>query len=486
MPGSGFPLRTSVFPMGAGISIGDENRIGGLFAPTFSEFDNLYSEFNRTYVWVMDNTLVGNFVNNTYSGVLKQLQMNLSDACLIPNERSPYADVVEFGEVSDTSPVVLISPLNVKPYPNQILTQLFRFSMDIAFLLLITMYTFARVLKKSEGAAAASGQRVLDGMWQMILMMLNQAQVSPVTIAGRILVILTGIGVFFWLQIWQNSMQIEMVAYDRSAVIRTLEEAVMANKTAVMTRTEAATMQVEEKAAQDPDSHLAHLLRRAMFNNADEFRGDDPRGFDFIRRLTPKILNQYVFILSTRIMGCAEGTICALLKNVNPTFDMIVGDEIIVDVFQGQWINPVLNPQYKELLRKKGTKIREHGFGQRLTQLVGHEIRQLVKQSYVDQDIDCFYRSLEAFIGRKFDMKRDAMVLHDLDDVFRLLLCATLVSLLTLLLEKSGLIEAVSKKYLMVGPALARNSKRPAARGRQVWQSKRRPHPKIFVVRPVH
>ena len=197
--------------MGNLVAIGDSHKIEGLFGPIFMEFDGYYSEFNRSYVWVMDNTLAGYRINNTYTGVLRHLQMNLSDAMLIPSERSPEAEVSEFGEVLTTSPVVMIFPLTVSPYPDKILTQLFRFSTEIVFLLMIMTFVFALVLKKSEGVRS-SGFGVLNGMWHMAQMMLNQVQVSPVTTAGRLLVLWTMIGVFFWLLTWQNQMTMEMIA----------------------------------------------------------------------------------------------------------------------------------------------------------------------------------------------------------------------------------------------------------------------------------
>jgi hypothetical protein len=259
MSSPAIPMRASIYPMGQLVSIGDERTIGGAFGPYFQEHHDYYSEFNRTYVWVTDNTLVGRKINaTTFTGVLQQMQHNLSDACLLPNPRSPDTDVVEFGLFMTTSPVIFVSPLDIHSYPDKILTQLFRFSIDIVFLLLITMYVFARVLRKSE-IRHDSVQGVLDGIWHMIQMMVNQVQVSPVTHAGRILVILTVTGVFFWLQLWQNQMKMEMIAFDTSSIIRNLDEAVAANRTLIMTKTEAATLEVEQKAFDYPDSSLGKL-----------------------------------------------------------------------------------------------------------------------------------------------------------------------------------------------------------------------------------
>lgn len=82
-------------------------------------------------------------------------------------------DIVEAGAITDTQEVIMLAPTVIKQYNDKILTQLFRFSIDIVFLLLIASFVFARVLKKSEhGHPTVSG--IMDGIWHMIQMMLNQ------------------------------------------------------------------------------------------------------------------------------------------------------------------------------------------------------------------------------------------------------------------------------------------------------------------------
>ena len=455
--------------MGAVVAIGDSHKVEGLFGPMFMEFDGYYSEFNRSYVWVTDNTLAGYRINNTYTGVLRQLQMNLSDAMLIPSERSPEAGVVEFGEVLTTSPVVMVFPLTVSPYPDTILTQLFRFSTDIVCLLLIMTFVFALVLKKSEGVRS-SAFGIWSGMWHMMQMMLNQVQVSPVTISGRLLVLWTMMGVFFWLLTWQNQMTMEMIAFDTSKVIRTVSEADFTNKTPVMTRTEASTMQVEEKAAHDPDSTLGRLMTRAEFNNEPVDPATVANG------LTQSVLNKHVLVVSTRLLSYMEASYCAAFKNQNPKFDFLLGKEAIVDIFVGPWFNPSLNARSKNMLRKKSTKIRDHGLGIHINDFVDREVRAMTEILLVGQDFGCLHRSVEAFIDKEFDHQFSVMTLDKMSDVFLLLSCAVLGSMFVLLLEKSTLIDAACKEYR------ALFHKAYATRvHRNVWQAKRRHFPMPFI-----
>jgi hypothetical protein len=142
-------------PMGAVISAGDEKTIAGSFGRLAQEYHEFYSEFNRTFVWVMDGTLTGKRVDHgsdgtTFTGVLRDLQANYSDVMLVPMPRSPDPDIVEFGHPVDSYPVLMLSPLDVRQYPDQILTQLFRLSLDIMFLLILTMIVFAWVLIRCE------------------------------------------------------------------------------------------------------------------------------------------------------------------------------------------------------------------------------------------------------------------------------------------------------------------------------------------------
>ena len=250
--------------------------------------------------------------------------------------------------------------------------------------------------------------------------------------------------------------------FDTSKVIRTLEEADYRNKTAAMTRTESATMQVEEKAAHHPDSALGRLCKRALFNN-------EPIGpADVANGMTQSVLDKHVLIVSSRLLSYMEGSYCAAFKNQDPKFDFLLGKEAIVEIFVGPWFNPSLNPRYKNMLRKKSNKIRDHGLGIYFNEFVDKEVRGITKILLVGQDLDCLYGSVEAFIDRKFDHEFSVMTLDRCSDVFQLLCFATLSSMSVLLLEKSGLIEAVSKKYrAMFHTAYAARVRR------HVWQAKR-------------
>jgi hypothetical protein len=321
MPSPLIPLRVSMHPMSTLVGVGDEKKIGGPFGPFFQEHHDYYNEFNKTYVWVLDGTLTGKRLNaTTFTGVLRDLQANYSDVLLLPNPRSPDTDVVEFGLPMTSSPVVMISTLDIKQYPDQILTQLFRFSMDIVILLLITMYVFARVLRRTEKSHdSVSG--VLDGIWHIVQMMLNQVHVEPVTHAGRILCVITVIGVFFWLQIWQNQMKMEMVAFDTSSVVQTIEEAVETNKTLAMTRTEAAYLEVEQRAKDYPWSPLGQLHKNVMYDGT----GDQQALMKSLLKLTQEILNNVVIIVSEHLKGYMEGSLCVTIRNVNENFSFLLG-----------------------------------------------------------------------------------------------------------------------------------------------------------------
>jgi hypothetical protein len=301
------PLRISMYPMGALISAGDGKSSAELFGRYSDEYHSYYSEFNRSYVWVQDGSMTGQRLSDgqnrtRYTGVLRDLQANYSDVLLVPMPRSPDTEIVEFGVPMDSSPVVMTSGLDIRQYSNQILTQLFRFSIDIMLLLLFTMIVFACLLKYCErehGTVTSEFDSILH-------MMLNQVQVAPATSAGRVLVVMTMIGVYFWLLICQNQMKMEMVAFDTSSVVQTIEEAVEANKTLAMTRTEAAYLEVEQRAKDYPWSPLGQLHKNVMYDGT----GDQQALIKILLKLMQEIPNNVVIIVSEHLKGYMEGSLC--------------------------------------------------------------------------------------------------------------------------------------------------------------------------------
>lgn len=455
------------------------NQIDGPLGPPAKVYLDQFNEFNQTLVWNMDRTLMGvRLPNGTYTGVLRQMQMNQSDVLLIPTERSPETEVVEFGEILTTVPVVMMSLLDVREYPDHVLTQLFRFSIDIVILLFITMYVFGRVLSKSEGArqhelANQERQGVLDGIWHLIQMMLNQAKVSPETTAGRILVVLTAIAVLFWLQIWQNQMKTEMVAYDTSRVIESLDEALARNKTLCMTKTEAATQYVEQTAKQDPHSSLARLWSRAIFNTKPTSDADTT---DFLlSHVTPKNMASVVLVISHRLLSYLEDITCIAVRSKQDyVYNFLIGREIIVDVPTGAWFSRFLSPLYKRILHRKLLKVREGGWAVHMAKHTDVMVREMIAK--ITKPEQCMYRSLDQFLSTIEQPSRGAAAVESLYDVFVLLCAALMAAFVVLMLEKAGVIQATSVKYLSriteVRP-LALGAAVATARSVKQWRGRR-------------
>ena len=319
--------------------------------------------------------------------------------------------------------------------PDKILTQLFRFSLNMLFLLLLLIYMFAQILSRSESKHSSETQAsAWYSGWLMLQMLLNQAKALPVSVAGRLLVVVTAIGVLFWLQVWQSQLKTEMVAYDTSRVVRSLADALRSHKTAAMTRTEASSTVIERLAQDQPQSVIGRLYKEAVFNRHPT--SDRNAMARLLASMTPSSVAKHIIIVSKRLLSYLQASVCGFLNSAKHEYDFLVGSEVLVDIFTGPWFSHYLSDWYRSVLRKKLLRIRESGLGIHFAYWTDQETKRLAATVYAGQDVECTHSSLDSFLKEWTPHReREPVELDSLADVFILLSTAFLISAAVLVIE---------------------------------------------------
>ena len=438
--------------MTVGLHRKSDNLPGGMFADVIIDYSlDLHRNFNYSVAWADGDPMAftGIRINNTYTGLLLQLYRNESDISAFPLPYCVEKGACQFGEVSAGMPTVMLSLLTVKEYPDLILNQLFRFTTEVVITLLLAIYLFGRILNRSEGKVSRrpTARSILECMWKMVEMLLNQTQVSPVSLAGRILTLMTAIGVMFWMQIWLNEMKTEMVAYDTSEVVETLDDAIRLNKTGYFELTLPSIPTLVDYARRHSDTKIGYICKQGLIHNANAKEADGSRiqgqvSIDLERFRSYVMFGSKVFMEQVKAMYCMS----------------LGGGEILsvpIDVIEmlfGPWYSIHISKQLKKKLDELYVMLRENGFVAAALQKLQRKSNEMSKSLTGGDDSpnpgNCYYTSLKKKIEEISSGRTKGPIgIKQMSDVFELLFFATISSFAVLWIERSGYIEAVSQKY---------------------------------------
>ena len=183
---------------------------------------------------IMEITLFGSKRNGTYTGVLGQIVANEGDVILLPLPALPIAEgVIEVSPALMSSGTAIVTVPRVRDDgEDEILNQLFHFKTEIVILLVVAVYCFAQIISMSEDQINSATKRIekfFEGVWKMFETMLLQANLDPVSLAGKVLFLLTTIGIMFWYILWENEMKSDMSTYDTSEIVKDIDDLINSN-----------------------------------------------------------------------------------------------------------------------------------------------------------------------------------------------------------------------------------------------------------------
>lgn len=362
------------------------------------------------------------------------------------------AEVSNYGPMMKSTPTIFIQVLNVNPYSEEILNQLFRFSAEIFITLMAAIYCFARVLSKTEGGMDKQGSKAVtlyEGIWGMIEMLINQTQISPVSSAGRVLVFMTSLGVFFWSQIWVGEMKTDLTGYDISPVASSFDDLLHMQKAYIMASTDPCERLVEDQAISYPDSTLGQIWSKATIFRPQN--GSQTSGPNFdpteVKKWIPKkdLAIHMTFITSEALFRFLDTVMC-----VWTPYQYMIGREKILENPQSPWYSKTLSQEYRRILDHRYTRMRESGLFEVFLQKIIDMIPQMVRQTVgPDVDLRCTFTTISQVIKKENDKIPLSVYLRmtQMHRTFALLAISLAAISTVLMLEMMGVFAAVSSRY---------------------------------------
>lgn len=277
---------------------------------------------------------------------------------------------------------------------------------------------------------------------------------SPVSHAGRILVVLTVCGVFFWLQIWTNQMKMEMVAFDTSSSVRTLEEAEAADMKLELIRSFPETLEVEAFALRQPTSTLGRLLSKSLAkdaaNNKTTTTGPVDSRKERMKLWGSNIATKRFRVMSRNYLRLIAQVVCVFSKAYNPKIDFLIGKDVVLQIPAGPWINRILHQWIKDYVRMRTIRMTEHGFVSQFSDNV--HLMSIQKFGALMQGAltPCIFESVEKIIDAKFVYKTSAIRMEQVSDVFTLLFSSFMVCFICFVAEVIGIMRQAEHKYAVM------------------------------------
>lgn len=251
-------------------------------------------------------------------------------------------------------------------------------------------------------------------------------------------------------------MKMEMVAFDTSSSVRTLEEAEAADMKLELIRSFPETLEVEAFALRQPTSTLGRLLSKSLAKDAAENKKKDTTvGPVDSRKERMKLWGSNVATKRFRVMSrnylrLIDQAVCFFSKAYNPKIDFLVGKDIVLQIPAGPWINRILHQWIKDYVRMRTIRMTEHGFVSQFSDNVHRMSIQKFGALMQGSVTPCIFDSVEMIIDAKFVYKTSAIRSEQLSDVFTLLFSSFLVCLICFVAEVIGIMRQAEHKYAVI------------------------------------
>jgi hypothetical protein len=446
------PLRILLFRMGIMLHESFGGGIAGVSKESFLDYVSYFKEFNKTYVWSHDPSLIGVKKNGKYDGILGKICDDLGDAFLLPLPILPVAEgVAEVGPALLSFPTVIVTVPSITFSNDSVLYNLFRFKTDIVISLILSIFLFSVILKKSEGRVGSKNHKVLkfffEGVWKKTEIMLLQHNFKPGTLTGKVLFTTTAIGIMFWYILWQNEMKADMSIMDTSRCVTDMEGLLKSNLSITLSTTDPSENLMAAKFRFDPHSNIARVYEKASVVTGDEIASSygPNAGRMMLDQISEENLKKKAFISSQMILTLLETVVCVL----NPNLTFLVTAEKFFNSPVSSLINPRYPNAWKKILFKRFVIIREMGLALKTWQNIVKDSKEAVvdRLSMEVRSSQCVFFNIPSFVE-----SQDHEVFIVLDTMhykstYVLLVISCGVSLIVLLMEKKRFIESVRKKY---------------------------------------
>lgn len=381
-----------------------------------------------------------------------------SDVFLLPLPISAEdSSEIQFGPVVKSTPTIFVQVLDVTAHPEELLEQLFKFSIGIAAMLFLVICSFAVVMSWCERRVSEKSftQRLYDGTWTIVEMLIGQAYATPVTLAGRTLATMTLIGILFWLQLWQGEMKTDLTGYDTSRVAYTFDDLIRLNRTPILNSFDPSTHLVTNEAIMRPNSTIGKIWARAEIITPDHpfvASYNDWESGNYLANIPPqKEARRYAAITSMDVYSFLIEAVCFF----TPKYEYLMGKEMILENLLSPWYNLHLSNGYKQILDPRFVTIREMGLMKYFLKQVVDSIPRQMKEFFpmAERMTNRKFLTINDYLQRKYDEDPPAgyLRMRQMRNTFRLMSACSFLAVIVLLLERAGMmrqfVAATTQRY---------------------------------------
>lgn len=383
---------------------------------------------------------------------------------LYPLPVVPETEVYDLGPSIVSFPILISSVMDIRVNPDNVLKQLFRFSGEIIVLLVLSVYALSFLLTKTEKSRSLSIQeqerlqktdtKFLGSLWYMVELMALQPNYEPKTLPGKLLIVVTSIGVLFWYAIWGNLMTSDTVSYDASRTINNLDDIVRLNSSIYMVGSDPASRLLELESESDPESLIGIVMRHHVTVVKQEKKS--PKRMDMmsmrgeVERLNDTVLLNKGVITLSPMVDQFESFLCQYRSGNQEKWDhklQVASDARLPYSPFSPWYGKKINPAVAELTTKGIRTVSESGLLQEIykktTQITEEVLEISVKGACIVRNADRYIQDLMMSpddVGIFVSVQR-------ISDVFQLYCYCMVFCLFVFAIEKSRICDSVVRKY---------------------------------------
>lgn len=384
---------------------------------------------------------------------------------LFPLPLVPETEVYDLGPNIVSFPIMISTVLDLRVNDDNVLKQLFRFSGEIIVLLVVSVYALSFLLTKTEKTRTVSlkeqehlqktDTKFLGSLWYMVELMALQPNYEPKTLPGKLLIVVTSIGVLFWYAIWGNLMTSDTVSYDADRLVNNLDDIVRLNTSMYMIASDPGARVMELEAQYNPESIIGLVMREytTVVKQSDQMAKSSGALMSMrseIEKMNDTMfLNKGVMTLSP-FVDQFESFICQY-RSFNPVkwnhkLQVVTDSRLPYSPFS-PWYNKKLDSKIARITDTAIRKVCESGLLQEIykqANLIAEQVLQIQQkgaciihngQKYV-QDLMMSTDDIGIFVN-----------IQRISDVFVLYCWCIVVCLVVFAVEKSGICDSVASKY---------------------------------------
>ena len=389
--------------------------------------------------------------------------------CLFPLPVVPETEILEIGPALFSVPMVITSIMDVRVIPDSVLKQLFRFSEEIIVLLVVSVYALSFVLTRSERTRIVSQEeqtelrkadtKFLGSLWYLLHLMALQANYDPKTMPGKVLIVVTSIGVLFWYAIWGNLMTSDNVSYDTSRTINNLDDVFRLNTSLYMVSSDPAVRLLEIEAETNPKSIVGRMIYNYSYilreSDNTKIKEVDPQAEmqriqDDINKLNDTVMMNKAVVSTQVLIDQFESLLCKFRDGNKTKWDhqlqRAVDHRLPYAPFS-PWISRRLDPELRLKIFKGIRKVSESG----LIWNIYFEANAVVEQMLqIAKKGSCIVKNAERYVQDLMMSSDDEGIFVSIQrvyDVFVLYCACIVISVATFAIEKSKVWDSAEKKY---------------------------------------